>query len=85
MKIVSTVNPISSCDSRVNPDGGQADVPTTQLTPAGLRARIQYWDARIQQQSQDLQHSIAEMNHSLQQLTKELNAQDNIQDNHTPG
>ena len=85
MKIVSTEAPISSCDSRVKPDGGQADVPTTQLTPAGLRATIEYWDTEIHSRSQHLQQAIAEMNHSLQQLTKELHAQDNIQDNNSPG
>jgi hypothetical protein len=83
MKIVSTVNPISSCDSRVNPDGGQADVPTTQLTPAGLRATIEYWDAEIHSRSQRLQQAIAEMNQCLQQLSKDIHAQSNIQDNNS--
>jgi hypothetical protein len=55
-----------------------------QLGPAGIRANIIHLNAVIQQRTQHLNEAIAQMNFWLNQISKELNAQDNIQDNHTP-
>jgi len=55
------------------------------LGPAGIRANIEHYNSVIQERSQHLNQAIEQMNHWLAELTKELNAQSHIQDNHTPG
>jgi len=50
------------------------------LGPAGIRANIEHYNAVIQQRSQHLNQAIEQMNHWLAELTKELDAQDNIPD-----
>lgn len=50
------------------------------IGPAGIRANIEHYNAVIQERSQHLNLAIEQMNHWLAELTKELNAQDNIQD-----
>ena len=54
-----------------------------QLGPAGIRANIIHLNAVIQQRTQHLNEAIAEMNFWLDQISKELNAQDNIQDHNS--
>jgi hypothetical protein len=55
------------------------------LGPAGIRANIMHWDSVAKQRADDLQAALEQLNYWLNQISKELNAQDNIQDNHTPG
>ncbi len=54
-----------------------------QLGPAGIRANIEHLNAVIQQRTQHLNEAIEQMNYWLAQITKELNAQDNIQDHNS--
>lgn len=55
------------------------------LGPAGIRANIIHLNAVIQQRTQHLNEAIAQMNFWLNQISKELNAQDNIQDHNSQG
>lgn len=57
----------------------------TDTGPAGIRANIVHWDAVAKQRAQDLQAALDQLNYWLNQISKELNAQDDIQNNHTPG
>ena len=55
------------------------------IGPAGIRANIEHYNSVIHQRTQHLNQAIEQMNYWLEQISKELNAQDNIQDNHTTG
>ena len=55
------------------------------LGPAGIRANIEHYNAVIHERAQHLNQAIEQMNFWLEQISKELDAQDNIQDSNTPG
>jgi hypothetical protein len=54
-----------------------------EIGPAGIRANIEHYNAVILERSDHLNQAIEQMNYWLNQITKELHAQDNIQDHNS--
>ena len=55
----------------------------TDIGPAGIRANIMHWDSVAKQRADDLQAALEQLNYWLNQISKEQNAQSNIQDNNS--